>query len=86
MRNYIYPQNLKASANIWFWTIRDFVILAIALLISVVVVVELRWLLPAALTLCFAFLTIRVDDTAVIDFIKYATRYFLTMQQHYEWR
>lgn len=86
MRVYIYPQNLKASANIWFWTIKDFVIMSIAALISVVLLVEARWVLPSALTLCYAFMTIRFDDTAVIDFIKYATRFFLTMQQHYEWR
>lgn len=86
MKVYIYPQNLKASASIWFWNLRDFVILAIAALISVVMLVELRWMLPAALTLCFAFLTIRYDDTAVIDFIKYAARFFITVQQHYEWR
>lgn len=86
MRVYIYPQNLKASANIWFWTLKDFVSLAVAALFSVVLLVELRWMLPAALTLCFAFLTIRYDDTAVIDFIKYAVRFFITTQQHYEWR
>lgn len=86
MRNYIYPQNLKASANIWFWSIKDFAILSVSLLISVVILVELRWLLPAALTLCFAFLTVRVDDTTIIDFIKYAVSFFITTQQHYEWR
>lgn len=86
MRNYIYPQNLKASANIWFWSIKDFAIMSIAALISVVLLVEFRWMLPSALTLCFAFLTIRYDETAIIDFIKFAVRYFITNQQHFEWR
>lgn len=86
MRKYIYPQNLKASANIWFWSLKDFVILSVSALLAVVALVELRWLLPSALTLCFAFLTVRVDDTTIIDFIKYAIRFFITLDQHYEWR
>ena len=29
---------------------------------------------------------LNVDETTVMDFIKYAIRYFITTQQHYEWR
>ena len=65
---------------------KDFVILCIALLISVVLFVEFGWLIPAALTLCYAFLTIKKDDVTVLDFIKYAVRYFMSKQQYYEWR
>ena len=36
---YIYPQNLKAKANLWLWGLRDFVILSVAVLISVVLAV-----------------------------------------------
>ena len=42
--------------------------------------------LPAALALCFGFLTIRKDDITVVDFLGYAARFFLTSQQYYEWR
>ena len=35
MTQYIYPQNLKATANLWLWSLRDFVILAVAALLSV---------------------------------------------------
>lgn len=42
--------------------------------------------LPAAVTLCFGFLTIRMDDTTVLDFIKYAVRYFISTQQYFEWK
>ena len=74
MTHYLYPQNLKASANMWFWSLKDFAILGIAALLSIVMLVELRFLLPAAATLCFAFLSIRMDETTVMDFIKYAIR------------
>ena len=86
MTEYIYPKNLKATAQMWLWSLRDFAILAAAALISMVAIVELRLLLPAAATLCYGFLTIRMEDTTVLDYIRYAGRYLLTTQQSYEWR
>ena len=86
MTHYLYPQNLKASANMWFWSLKDFCILGFAALLSILILVELHILLPAAATLCYAFLTIRMDDTTIMDFLRYAARYFITTQQYYEWR
>ena len=86
MTHYLYPQNLKASANMWFCSLKDFCILGIAALLSILILVELHILLPAAATLCYAFLTIRMDDTTIMDFLRYAARYFITTQQYYEWR
>ena len=82
----MYPQNLKATANLWLWSLRDFVILSIAVLISAAIFINSGVLLPAALSLCFGFLTIRKDDITVVDFLGYAARFFLTGQQYYEWR
>lgn len=82
----MYPQNLKATANLWLWSLRDFVILNIAVLISAAIFINSGILLPAALSLCFGFLTIRKDDITVVDFLGYAARFFLTGQQYYEWR
>ena len=86
MKTYLYPQNLKATANLWLWSLRDFVILSIAVLISAAIFINSGVLLPAALSLCFGFLTIRKDDITVVDFLGYAARFFLTGQQYYEWR
>ena len=86
MTTYLYPQNLKATANLWLWRLKDFAILGIAALLSIVMLVQLKFLVPAAATLCFSFLTIRMDDTTVLDFIKYAVRYFISTQQYYEWQ
>lgn len=86
MTVYIYPQNLKAGASLWLWGMRDFVILCVAALLSVVLLVQLNWLLPAALTLCFGFLTIRHDETTVLDFVRWAFRYFISTQQLFFWR
>lgn len=86
MIEYLYPQNLKATANLWLWGLRDFAILGVAALISMVALVNLGWIIPAAATLCYGFLTIRMDDTTILDFIRYAVRYFLSTQQYFEWR
>ena len=86
MRTYLYPQNLKASANLWLWNLRDFLILSIAILISAVILLNSGIVLPADLALAFGFLTIRKDETAVIDSIGYAVRFFISGQQYFEWR
>ena len=86
MTQYLYPQNLKAKANLWLWGLRDFVILGIGALLSIMALVQFGIMIPAAITLCCGFMTIRLDDTTVLDFIRYAVRYFVTAQQAYEWR
>ena len=86
MRTYLYPQNLKARANLWLWSLRDFLILSIAILLSAVVLLNSGILLPAALSLGYGFLTIRKDEQAVVDFIAYAFRFFISGQQYFEWR
>ena len=86
MTRYIYPQNLKATANLWLWSMRDFVILAIAVLLSAVILVQLKTVMPAAVMLCYGFLTIRMDDTTVLDFMRYAVKYLISTQQYFEWR
>ena len=86
MTQYLYPQNLKATANLWLWSLKDFAILSIAALLSVLIASVSKFILPLALTLGYVFLTIRADDTTVLDYIKYAVRYFISTQQHFEWR
>ena len=84
--NYIYPDNLKARPTMWFWSLKDFVIIGIGTLISIVFLIHLHKIFPAAIVLTYGFLTIRLDDATILDFIKYAARYFITTQQDYRWR
>lgn len=72
--------------NLWLWSLRDFVILAVAALLSVLALVQLHIFLPAVVVLCYGFLTIRMDDTTVMDFMRYAVRYLISTQQYFEWR
>lgn len=86
MKTYIYPKNLKAKAQLWLWSLRDFVILAAAALLSAAVLLQSGSLIPAALTLGFGFLAIRMEDATVLDYMSYAARYVLASQKYYEWR
>lgn len=86
MRTYLYPQNLKSTANLWLWSLRDFAILSISLLLSILILANTGIIVPLALTLCFAFLAIRLEETTILDFIRYATKYFITTQQTYFWK
>ena len=82
---YLYPQNLKSQAKLWLWNLRDLCIIGIALLISVLALAQIKQVLPLALTLGYAFLTIRLDDSTVLDFIRRGIGYFIVSQQYYEW-
>lgn len=86
MTTYIYPKNLKAKAHLWLWGLRDFVILAVAVLLSAFLLMHYGILLPAALSLCFGFLTIRMDESTVLDCLGHAARFVLISQKYYEWR
>lgn len=84
--NYIYPQDLKAKTNMWLWDLKDFVIIGIGVLLGAVLLIYLRRVLPLGIVGVFAFMTIKLEDTTVLDYIQYAIRYFITTQQYFEWR
>lgn len=83
---YIYPQNMRASATLWLWSLKDFGIIVIAALFSALVLTTTKIFVPAVLTAVYAFLSIRSDETTVLDFIKYGVRYFISTQQTYYWK
>ncbi len=83
---YIYPDNLKAKATLWLWELRDIGMIGIGCLISVFALTQLGFLLPIVLTALYAFLSIRIDDTSILDFIRCAFFFFIGRQQLYEWR
>ena len=85
MKTYYYPKNLKAKANIWLWSLRDFAIACIAILLSVFIYSQTKVIVPLAITLAFGFLTIRLSDTTVLDYIRYAAKFFILTQQKFLW-
>lgn len=83
---YIYPDNLRARPMLWLWSLRDIGIIGAGALISVFALAQLGLILPIVVTAAFAFLSIRFDDTSILDFLTYAGAYFITKKQLYEWR
>lgn len=86
MKIYIYPQNLKSGAKLWLWSIRDFIIICLGLILSVVILTQLWTFLPFAITAAYAFLTIRKEEITVMDYLFCAVKFFVTAQQIYYWR
>lgn len=82
---YIYPDNLKSKAVLWLWELRDIAVIGVGALISVFAMAQLSFLPPVVITAAYAFLSIRLEDTSILDFLRYATRYFLMVQQTYAW-
>ena len=50
MRSYIYPENLRASVKLWFWSVRDFIIICAGIIVSVAVFANFWNVIPAAAT------------------------------------
>lgn len=86
MKTYIYPENLRATVKLWFWNVRDFIIICAGILISVMLFAKLWTPFPMAITVCYAFLTLRADNGAIIDYIFNALRYFCLTQQEFYWQ
>lgn len=82
---YIYPEHLKAKAMMWLWQLRDLTIVGGGVLLSVFAAAQVGNMVPFILTAVYAFLTIRYEDTSILDFISYACAYFFR-QQFFEWR
>lgn len=86
MQTYIYPQNLKSGAKLWLWNICNLLILCLGLILSVVIFTQFRTFLSFAITAAYAFLTIRMEEITVMDYLFCAVKFFVTAQQIYHWR
>ena len=82
---YIYPENLKAKAALWLWALRDVAVIGVGLLLSVLALAQGGVLTPLVATVLFAFLSIRVEDASILDFLRYAVCFLCLKQQYYEW-
>ena len=83
---YIYQDNLKASPMLFLWRLKDLAVIGIGALISLVAISQIGFSIPLVVTLAYAFLAIRSEDTSILDFLKYAIRYFFIEQQEYRWK
>ena len=80
LKTYIYPENLRASVKLWFWSVRDLVIICAGIVLSVIVLVNLWNITPFAVTACYAFVTVRADEMSIMDYLFNAVKFFVTSQ------
>ena len=83
---YIYPENLKAKPMLWLWELRDVAILGGALLLAVFALVKGGTFVPLVFAAVYAFLSIRVEEASILDFLRYAVRFLFLQPQLFEWR
>lgn len=83
---FIYPDNLTAKATLWLWELKDLAVVGVGLLLSVLALASWGLLPPLVLTVLYAFLSIRMEDASILDFLRNAVSFLFLRQQLYEWR
>lgn len=83
---YIYPENLKAKATLWLWELKDLGIVGLGVLLSVFAIAQTGSFTPLMITAVFAFLSIRLEDHSILDFLRYAAAFLFFEQQEFTWR
>lgn len=82
---FIYPRDLKSKPTLWLWELKDIAVLGAGLVLSVLALARGFGMLPLVLSFTFGFLSIRIDGTSVLDFLRHAVGFLFLNQQYYEW-
>lgn len=83
---FIYPDNLTAKPKMWLWELRDLSVIGVGLLLSLVALVQWGFVPLLVGTALYAFLSIRVEDSNILDFLRYAVCFLFLRQQYFTWR
>ena len=83
---FIYPENLKAKPMLWLWLLRDIAVIGIGALLSVLALTQGLGMGLLVVTVLYAFLTIQVDGSSILDFLHRAACFLFLRQQYYELR
>lgn len=83
---YYYPDNMASKATMWLWELRDIAVIGIGLLLSILALTQTGYIFPLVIVTVYAFLSIRFDGVCILDFIRFASAFFLLKPQTYEWR
>ncbi len=81
---FIYPDNLKAKPMLWLWELKDVAIIAVAVLLSVFALARSGSVTLLDGAVLYAFLSIRIEEKCVLDYLRFAAQFFL-QQQYFEW-
>ena len=83
---YIYPDNLTAKPKMWLWELRDLTVIGVGVLLSLIALVQWGFAPLLVGTALYAFLSIRVEDSNILDFLRYAVCFLFLHQQYFTWR
>ena len=83
---FIYPDNLRAKAKLWLWELRDVAVIGVGIILSVLALTQGAGMLLLVLTVLYAFLSIRMEDASILDFLRCAVCFLFVYQQYYEWK
>lgn len=83
---FIFPTNLKAKPKMWLWELRSLAVIGVGLILSVLVLANGFSWGPLIVTALYTFLSIKVEETSVLDFLRFAADFLFLKQQYYEWR
>ena len=80
---YILPSPTQILAKLW--ELRDVAIIGVAFLLSVLALAQTGSMIPLVGTVLYAFLSIQVEGSSVLDFLRRAACFLFLQQQYYEW-
>ena len=83
---YLYPTNLKSKPMLGLWTLKDVSLIGICTLISLLFLTQLGILIPLVITVIYAILSLKVENTSVLEFIIFACNFCFMQQQTYYWK
>lgn len=83
---YIYPENLSQKPKLWMWNLKDLTLIGIFGMVSIYFYMQIGFIVPGAIVITYAIMTVRFDDVSILDFIVYALNYFVFQQQEFTWR
>lgn len=86
MKTYIYPENLKQKAKLWLWELRDIVVIGIGIILLVYLLAETGILFPFCIVGVYAFMSMRIDDMSLLDYLTLAVKFLISSQQTFFWR
>ena len=61
-------------------------VICCGVMLSVLALMKLHLMLPLVLSALYAFLSIRFEGVCILDFLRYASAFFLFKSQTYVWR
>lgn len=82
---YIYPDDLKAAPTLWLWRLRDLTVGGLMAVFGVVTLTQFGTPLFAAIAALYLFLTVRIEDACILDFVQKAGVYFIGRPRLYRW-